>query len=262
MRRRELIAALLVAAAVGGCRGGTVRLAYRPPAGDVARYAITAEVASSLALTGAPARQTRRSVRLTATHTVVGRDSRGVRVRVALSVPGVPTRVLVVRLDRAAQLREVVAAGVTLPGELDDLGLSELFPPALGGPPDRPLRPGDRWRIAETIRLPGVDAARLTGAGELAELGTVAGRRVARVRSRTGLDVRRTGDTDGVRVELTGRQRTTATTAYDVDDGSVVVARSLTEGTFRVALVRPAAPGPPVTGSLRLTVRSDVRRTA
>lgn len=262
VRRLMVVAALALVAPAGlaACRPDTVRLLYRPAVGATARYAVRAEVAVALAIPGQPVQHRARVLDLVATHRVVGHDGAGARVRVVLSVPGQPARELVVRLDRSAQLSEIVAA-VTLPGDLDALGLSELFPPAAGAPPARPLRLGDRWRIAETVRLPGQRPARLTGSGELAALGTESGRRVARVVWRNDLDVQRATDVGELRLALSGRQRTVGTTTYDVDDGSVAAARALTTGEFRVVLSRPTdARTPTPTGSLRLTVRSDVRR--
>lgn len=260
--RRLMVAAAVALVASTACRPDTVRLAYRPSVGEVAGYAVRTETETEVEIPGEPVRRANRVLTLVATHTVVANDPDGARVRVVLDVPGQPARQLVVRLDRSAQLREVVAAAVTLPGDLDDLGLPELFPPAAGAPPARPLRLGDRWRIAETVRLPGQGPTRLTGSGELAALGTENGRRVARVRWRNDLDVARSTATGGLRLALRGRQRTVGTTTYDIDDGSVVAARALTTGDFRVVLRPPADAGaPPPTGSFRLTVRSDVRRT-
>lgn len=259
---RPLVVLAAALALLFACRPETVRLAYRPAPGTVARYAVRTEATTTLSLPGTPLRRNHRSVELTAVHTVLGRDARGVRVRVDLTASREPARRFIVRLDRAGQLREVVAAAVILPGDLDGLGLSELLRSAAGVPPDRPLRPGDRWRIADTIRLPGSAPVRLTGRGRLVELGTVRGHRVARVQSRTALDVRRTTPSEGLRIELAGRLHTEALTTYDVDDGSIVGARSATAGELRVTLSRPEAGStPPLVGFLRLTIRSDVRRT-
>src|SRR5204862_2326468 len=103
-------------------------------------------------------------------------DARGgtTRVEVQLSRDGIGARAFVMRFDRAAQLTAVESVEGIPAEALGNLGLAEIFPAAAGAPPDRRLRPGDRWPIDDHVQLPGMTApARLTGEGSLVELGVV-----------------------------------------------------------------------------------------
>src|SRR2546427_707395 len=64
-----------------------------------------------------------------------------------------------------------------------ETGLAEVFTPAASAPPDRPLRPGDRWTINHVVRVADTGSTRLTGEGRLLALGVVHGRKTASVHS-------------------------------------------------------------------------------
>jgi hypothetical protein len=178
-----------------------------------------------------------------------------VRVRVVLERAGSGARTYVMRFDRAAQLTEVESVEGIPAAALGQLGLSEIFPAAAAAPPSRPLAPGDRWRIDDTVRLPGMDApARLRGAGRLVELGVVDGHDTATVRSTFTVPVET--------AELRGTQRTELTTVYDLADGAVRVVTARTTGRFAVTLSPPdGEAGDALEGTLTLELRSETRRT-
>jgi hypothetical protein len=61
---------------------------------------------------------------------------------------------------------------------------------------------------------------------------------------------------------LTGTQTTTITVVYDLADGSVRHSSAQTIGQFDVLLGPPAGQtGAPITGTLRVELRSEIRRT-
>jgi hypothetical protein len=180
-------------------------------------------------------------------------------VRVVLAERQGRQRVVNVRLDRAAQLIGVDAADR---GALGDLGVAEIFPAAAGAPPNRPLRPGERWHFKSPVTLPQAAASRLVGSGRLEHLGTTGDRRTATIRTTSTLPVvRRTEGAEGREAVLEGTQRTTTTTTHDLSDGSVESAEAVTHATYALRLLPPpGAAGPPVTGTLVLEVRSETVR--
>jgi hypothetical protein len=190
----------------------------------------------------------------------VGDD--GVRVEVALSRPGIGTRTVVVRFDRAAQLTAVESVEGIPADALGELGLTEVFPAAAGAPPDRPLAPGDRWDIDDEVQLD-ADAAptRLRGEGRLVELGVEDGRDTATVRTSTRLPVTTTTSTARGTRTLDGVQLTEVTVTYDLADGAVLRAEAVTSGHFELVLgPPPGGGGDPCTGSLDVEVTSTVER--
>jgi hypothetical protein len=261
---RTLLAALLLfatALATSSCRSGTVRLTFRPPAGADYTYDVTVRSVSEVDLgEGGPRRRVDETT-LRAEHTVLVTGPGGVRVQVALHPPGSEPRTFVVRLDRAAQLEEIESIEGLPADVFGDLGLSEIFPAAAGAPPDRPLRPGDRWAIDDAVRLPGAEPVRLTGQGRLEKLGVVDGRDVATIKSTTRLPVQRVSESRDGRLELVGTQFTQSRTRHALADGAIDEAESVTRARFRVRLLPPTGvAGAPVEGTLAVEVISDVRR--
>jgi hypothetical protein len=178
------------------------------------------------------------------------------RVEVRLEAPDQELRTFVVRLDRTGQLVEIQSVEGIPADVLRGLGLSELYPAAAGAIPARGLAPGDRWVIDEAV-----DGGRIRGTGRLTGLGVHHGRRTAGVESDYVLPVART-TTEGDRpLRLEGDQRTTATSRYNLRDGSVESVEAETSGRFRLSLL-PAegATGPGIPGRLELRVRSTTRR--
>ena len=246
---------------LSGCRDDTVRIAFRPSRGD--RYAYRIEVRATTA-TRVGGERPRRSVADTvfeARHAVTDAGPSGTTAEVHLRERGGRALTFSVRLDRAAQLTEVQRIE-GLPAEaLGDLGLSEIFPAAVTGPPDRPLAPGQRWSIDEPVRVEGARPSRLVGRGRLVELGVIDGRHVATVEQDYRLPVRRRTAEGSTRVHLDGWQATRASGAYAVDDGAVVSAEAFTRGSYRLTVHPPeGSPGQAVTGTLVVEVRSTTRR--
>lgn len=249
--------------AAGACGDGAVRLAFRPSPGDRFTYEITVHSTTSTRVDGVDDRDADERIVLRAEHEVLRAGPQGSTVRVRLrevSDPGGTTRTFEVRLDRSAQLSAVERVE-GLPAEvLGDLGLSEIFPAAAAAAPDRPLQPGGRWEIDDTVDLPGLEGAHLTGTGRLSRLGVEDGRDLATVRTDVELPVRRSLEVAGTRLRLRGTQRTEATTTYALGDGAVERSTATTRASFTVLLHPVAGDGAPTSGTLRVEVRSESRR--
>ena len=248
MRRTLLAVVVLLAAPLGACRDGTVRVAFRPTEGTRYTYRVTVTADVVTRLGDRPARHTTEEDVFTAHHTVLS----GGRTEVRLVAAGEEARTFVVRLDRAGQLAEVQRIEGIPADILGGLGLSEIFPAAAAAPPDRPLAPGDRWDLA---------FERLRGTGRLAALGMVGGRKLATVESDYVLPVARTADEGDNRLRFEGSQHTRATSTHDLDDGAVEEVRAETSGTFALQLLPPeGTTGPVVPGTLEVEVRSLTTR--
>lgn len=253
---------VLFAAACG--EDGRVELTFRPDEG--AEYTYEATVSSTTATDvpcQPPARRTQRTT-LAAVHRVLDVGGEGVRVEVALSRPGVGTRTVVVRFDRAAQLTAIEEVEGIPTAALGELGLSEVFPAAAGAPPDRPLAPGDRWIVDDEVRLDAdSEPTRLRGEGRLVELGVEGGHDTATVSTTTRLPVATsTASATGTR-SLDGEQRTVVTATYDLADGALRRASSVTTGSFELVLgPPPGGAGDPCVGTLDVEVRSEIDRQA
>ena len=256
---------MVVTLALAGCdEDGAVELAFRPDAGTELRYETEVE---SITATNVPCQApTRRADRTTLATTQrvleVGPD--GVRVEVELSRPGIGTRTVVVRFDRAAQLTAVEEVEGIPAAALGELGLSEVFPAAAGAPPDRPLAPGDRWTIDDEIRLDtDGEPTRLRGEGRLVELGVEDGRDTATVETTARLPVSTTASSSSGTRDLDGEQVTEVEATYDLADGALLRAESVTIGTFYLVLgPPPGGAGDPCIGTLDVEVRSRVTRRA
>jgi hypothetical protein len=265
---RRSLAAPAVALAVLGLAGcdddGTVELSFHPAEG--AEYAYETTVASTTATDVPCQTPTRRIDRTTlaATHRVLEVGEDGVRVEVALSRPGVGTRTVIVRFDRAAQLTAVESVEGIPASALGELGLAEVFPATAGAPPDRPLAPGDRWSVDDEVQLD-ADAppTRLRGEGRLVELGVEDGRDTATVATTTRLPVSTsTASASGTR-SLDGEQVSDVVVTYDLEDGALRRAESVTTGRFELVLgPPPGGAGDLCVGTLEVEVRSEVSRQA
>ena len=253
-----VLAPLLVLPA---CAPGTVQIAFTPEEGATYRYEIEVESSTTTLVEGQDPSQSSNSFTLEARHEVEKTDPDGTQVRVRLASGGNEPRELLVRLDRAAQLTEVIQVE-GLPAEvLGELGLSEIFPAAVGAPPQGPLRPGATWEVDEPVQIPGSPRARLTGAGRLEALDVRDGREVAVVRSSYQLPISRTSDGSTSSQTIKGTQATRSRTTYDLADGSVVASEAESVGRFVLELRPPGADlGPQLSGSLEVRVSSVTRR--
>jgi hypothetical protein len=259
---RALLAVLAgTAPLVAGCRSDSVRIGFRPEPGNRYVYRITVHAETVTTLGGQPERRAEADDVLEAHHAVLATGRDGSSVRVRLRQEGAADVTFVVRLDRAARLARVEQVeGLPSPA-LGELGLSEIFPPAAGAPPDRPLAPGESWGIDEPVTVGTAEAARLTGRGRLTELGVVDGRDVARVEATYRLPVRRTTGASSGRVLLDGAQDTTTKGTYAIEDGAVVSATATTRGSYRLTLFPPeGTAGAPLTGTLVVELRSRTSR--
>jgi hypothetical protein len=255
-----LVLALIGGATLAGCRPDTVSVAFHPPVGAHFRYQVDVEKTRTIKLGSEAPQRTVDQTKLEADETVLASDPGGTRVRVELRRPGSLPRTYVVLFDRAAQLTAVESVEGLPASILDPFGLSEIFPAAAGAPPARPLAAGERWRIDETLRLGGAEAARLTGAGRLLSFGVVDGRKVASIRSSTRLPVTTDSSLQGGQLSLQGTERTVSTATRELTDGAVEQASSTTNGSYDVVLSPPTGQGVPVNGSMTIEVRSKTQR--
>lgn len=266
MRRpRPLVVAAALATLVGaGCGDddGRVTLAFRPPPGTELRYATEVESTTTTDLPCQPPDTRTDRTRLDTTQVVLDRDGSAVRVQVTLSRDEVGARTFVMRFDRAAQLTAIESVEGIPAEALGDLGLSEIFPPAAGAPPEEPLAPGDRWTIDDAVDLGGDAPNRLRGEGRLVALEVVDGHDTATLESTTDLAVQtETAATTGTR-SLTGSQRSEVRAVYDLDTGALRRAESDTVGSFDLVLgPPPGGEGDPCAGTLTVRLRSTVTRT-
>ena len=259
---------LVVAIAVlvaSSCRDDHVTIAFDPNPGTVLDYHVHVVSSSTTALEGQAVKSSPPSAAdLTARQRVLDAHGETTRVEVELSRVGTGTRTFVMRFDRAAQLTAVESVEGIPADALGSLGLSEIFPASAGAPPDRPLRPGDRWNIDDRVQLAGMDQpARLVGSGHLVELGVVDGHDTATVSSSTTLPLTSTTSTlEGVQ-QLTGTQTTTITVVYDLSNGAVRHASAATTGRFDLVLSPPPGqPGAPIRGTLTVELRSEIGRAS
>ena len=258
---RRALLLLLPLLVLPACAPGTVQIAFTPEEGATYAYEIKVESSSTTAVEGQDPSHSSNSFTLDARHAVERTDLDGTRVRVRLRSGGNEPRELLVRLDRAAQLTEVIQVE-GLPAEvLGELGLSEIFPAAVGAPPEGPLRPGATWEVNEPVQIPGSPRARLVGTGRLEALDVIDGREVAIVRSAYRLPVSRTSDGSTSSQTIEGTQATRSRTTYDLADGSVVASEAESVGRFVLELRPPGEDlGPQLSGTLEVRVSSVTRR--
>jgi hypothetical protein len=259
------VVAVVGALALAGCGEDTVDLRFRPAEGAELTYRteVTSRTATDVSPCQPASERTEDAV-LRSTHRVLEVDDDGARVEVALSRSGIGTRTVVVRFDRAAQLTEVEEVEGVPATALGELGLSEVFPAAAGAPPARRLRPGDRWAVDDEVTLTaGGEATRLRGSGRLVELGVEDGQDTATVETTTVLPVSTSATSEDGTRELDGEQVTELSATYDVDDGTLLRATSVTTGSFALELgPPPGGAGDPCVGTLDVEVRSVVTRRA
>ena len=256
-----LLVAAGAAALAASCRPATVELSFRPQVGAQYRYRVEVRQVTLTRLGDQPEERKVENTVIEADDTVLDSGPEGVRVRVELRRPGGPARSFVLFFERAGQLSGVERVE-GLPAEvLTSLaGADQGFPAALGGPPDRPLAPGERWVVDAPVRLAGAPPTRLTGWGRLVELKVEKGRKLAAVEGLTRLPVRRSSAIRSGTVELDGVETTESTVVHALSDGSVERAVAETRGRFRLVLNAPGGSTGPVTGSLTIDVRSRTRR--
>ena len=261
VRRRVARGAALaaIAALAGACRSPDIRLAYAPAPGTVYRYAVHVVSTSTTVLSGRAPQRHADVLDFVAVDTVLAADQAGTRLRVEVSSGPRSLGSYVVRLDRQAALTGIDAENgqpLTAAGALQ---LQDLLPAVAGAPPDRPLRPGDRWQVNEPVQLPTLAAARLVGAGRLDALGVLDGRRVAETRATGSIELGPTASGSAGQVGLRGHETIFVTSARAVDDGAVERSTASTKGLFDILLLADGK-APLVTGQLVVNVSSTTRR--
>ncbi len=256
-----LLVPALAAGALAACtKDESVHVGFRPAAGASYRYEIKVQSVTETVLgDGAPERSVD-EVTLESTDTVLSAAPDEVRVSVELRRAGSPDRVFRVRFDRGAQLAGVDAVDGLPPAVLGPVGLPEFLPAAATAPPDRPLSPGEKWKIDATTTLPGAAAVRLQGTGKLVKITTAGGRKVASITAETTLPLSSTTKVGDATVTISGTERTASTATRALADGVVQDSSSVTKGTYKLVL-SPAA-GVPVTGTMTVEIRSQTRRLA
>jgi hypothetical protein len=260
--RRLVVASFVLGTSLLGCRPDTVLVAFDPAAGTVYEYEVVVRSVTVTDLEDEGRRRVTDEATLHVRQEVLESGPDGVRLSGELARPGTGSRTFVMRFDRAAQLTEVESVEGIPAAALGRLGLSEIFPAAAAAPPTSPLAPGDEWVIDERVVLGEAEGpADLEGTGRLAELGVVDGADGATVVSEATLPVGSTDPLGEVAQRLEGNQTTRSTVVYDLADGAVLTAESLTTGDFAVTLFPPeGVETPPVRGTLTVEVRSETRR--
>jgi len=264
MLRRSFTALLVVAVVVvlAACDDPAVRVSYRPKVGTQTIYELRVTTTSQTRLVGEPPKDRHDSFVLRSEQRVrraePGADT---QVAVRLSGAGQKPRDFVVRLDRAGQLATVESVEGVPSAALGNLGISELLPSAAGALPRAALRPGQRWRISQRLRIGSLPAGRLVGWGRLASLGVSKGTKLAVVDTEVALPVDRTTDLEtGGTSRLIGAVHTSMHVVQRVRDGVVLQARAHSVGRYEVTLSPPTdLAAPPVTGTLTVTVTSATK---
>ena len=246
MRRPVALLGLLLPLALLGCRPATVSVAFTPDVDAVYDYRYEIEGTVTRTVEGEEPEVTHLDTVLAAEQQVQERTPDGARIRLQLTRDGGVARTAVVLVDRAGSLE-----GVELVEDLDAavFGVASadaLVPTHLGGPPDRPLAPGDTWRVDEDGR---------TGSGRLDRLGVVDGVDVAVVDITASEDLSRTGKAGESTTHVSGTLRSGARTSYDLADGAIRRSRSWSRGTFEAELAPPRGV---VADPVRATIAYDV----
>ena len=238
-------------------------MAFRPQVGARYGYQVEVRTRSTLKVDGRETVSRDVTASLQVDQRVLMSGEEGSVVEVVLRTTPEDERTVLVRLDRAAQLIGLEPATGKDAAALGDLGVAEVFPAAVGAPPDRPLRPGERWRVDSPVTLPASTPSRLVGDGRLTGLGVVAGRRSATVITVSTLPVvRRTGTPGRSEAVLEGTQRTTTTASHTLADGAIQAARSMTRASYALRLLPPAGVvADPIRGRLELEISSTTKRS-
>ncbi len=255
--------ALACGAALTGCDKQAVRVGFRPGAGAVYRYEITVKSTTTTNLGDAAPQTSVDDVVLQSIDTVLDSSPAAVRVRVQLTRTGSPDRTFLVRFDRGAQLARVDAVDGLPPDVLGPDGFPEFLPAAATAPPDRPLSPGEEWKIDATSTPTGGSPVRLQGSGQLVKVTTSGGQKVASIKAETTVPQSGKAQVGEATATLDGTETTESTATRALSDGSVQESTSVTKGTFRLVLSpKPGRQAEPVPGTMSVEIRSQTRRIA
>lgn len=259
---RLLLLSPLAFGTLAACEKESVHVGFRPEAGATYRYEIKVQSVTTTMLDGEPPQRSVDEMTLESRDTVLSTGPEEVRVEVVLRRAGSPDRTFRVRFDRAAQLAGVDEIDGLPPEILGPVALPEFLPAAATAPPDRPLSPGESWKIEATPTLPGATApVRLEGTGQLVKVSSAGGRKVASIKAETTRPLSGTTRVGDAMVTLTGTETTESTATRSLADGSVHEATSVTKGTYRLSLAPGASSAAvPLNGTMQVEIRSQTRR--
>ncbi len=261
---RRLAFLLLPAVASAGltaCQKESVHVGYRPEAGATYRYEIKVQSVITTTMGDDPPERSVDEVTLESRDTVLSSSPEEVRVQVVLRRAGSPDRTFRVRFDRGARLAGVDEVDGLPPEVMGSVGFPAFLPAAATAPPDRPLSPGEKWKIDATSNVPGAEGARLEGTGRLVKVTSAGGRKVASIKAETRLPLSTTTRVGNSVVTITGTETTESTAARTLTDGAVQEASAVTKGTYALSLAPQAGGGGgPVAGTMAVEIRSQTRR--
>ena len=261
---RRLAYFLLPAVALAGltaCKEESVHVGFRPEAGASYRYEIKVQSVTTTVLGNEAPERSVDEVTLESRDTVLSAGPEEIKVEVLLRRAGSPDRTFRVRFDRGARLAGVDEVDGLPPEVLGSVGFPEFLPAAATAPPDRPLTPGEQWKIDATSALPGAQAARLQGTGRLVKVTTAGGRKVASIKAETSLPLGTTSRIGNSVVTISGTETTESTAARTLTDGAVQEASAVTKGAYTLSLSpETGAGGASVSGTMSVEIRSQTRR--
>ena len=238
----------------------SVQVGFRPEAGASYRYEIKVQSVTTTVLGDEVPERAVDEVILESRDTVLSAAPQEVKVKVELRRAGSPVRTFQVRFDRAALLAGVDAVEGLPPAVLGPVGLPEFLPAAVTAPPDRPLSPGESWKIDATPTLSGAAPVRLEGTGRLVKVGTAGGRRVASIKAETRVPLSSTTRIGDSTVTISGTERSESTAMRALDDGVVEEATSVTRGSYNLILSPTSGSNAPVAGTMVVEIRAQTRR--
>jgi hypothetical protein len=251
----------VAAAGLTGCKEESVHVGFRPEAGTSYRYEIKVQSVTTTALGREAPERSVDEVTLEARDTVLSAGPEEIRVEVRLRRAGSPDRTFRVRFDRGARLAGVDEVDGLPPEVLGSVGFPAFLPAAATAPPDRPLSPGEKWKIDATSNLSGAESARLVGTGRLEKVTTVGVRNVASIKAETSLPLSATTRAGGSIVTISGTETTESTAARALTDGAVQEATAVTKGEYTLTLSPEKGAGTTsVNGTMTVEIRSQTRR--
>jgi hypothetical protein len=262
---RRLALLLLPAVASAGLtacgKEKTVHVGFRPAAGTSYRYEIKVQSVITTVLGDEAPDRAVDEVTLESHDTVLSSGPDEVRVEVVVHRTGSPDRTFRVRFDRGARLAGVDQVDGLPPEVLGPVGFPEFLPAAATAPPDKPISPGEKWKIDATPTLSGSQAGKLEGTGRLVKVTTAGGRKVASIRAETRVPLSTTSRVGNSVVNISGTETTESTAARALSDGAVQEAQAVTRGAYTLTLTAQDGPGTmPVTGTMSVELRSQTRR--
>ncbi len=261
---RRLACFLLPAVACAGltaCKEESVHVGFRPEAGTSYRYEIKVQSVTTTVLGNDAPERSVDEVTLESRDTVLSAGPEEIRIQVQLRRAGSPDRTFRVRFDRGARLAGVDEVDGLPPEVLGSVGFPEFLPAAATAPPDRPLSPGEKWKIDAASSLPGAQSARLEGTGRLVKVTTAGGRKVASIKAETRLPLSTTTRVGNSVVTISGTETTESTAARTLTDGAVQEATALTRGAYTLTLSPQAGRSDAsISGTMSVEIRSQTRR--